>query len=468
MRHSLSNSVGPAPSLGLRDALNALRNARTTSRDMTERALERAERARRQFNTFAAIDWDHALRAAAESDQRYAAGKPRLLEGVPIAVKDLIDTKGIETRYGSRAYVGHVPRSDADIVRLLVEKGAIVIGKSTTHEFAWGVTTSSTAFGDTLNPLDTHRIPGGSSGGAAAAIAAGVVAAGLGTDTGGSVRIPAALCGVVGYKPTSGLLSTRGIFPLAPTFDHPGLLGRRVDDVLLLAQACDIEVCESDAWLSSGLGVIDHVPPVPLSPEVAVAFELAVARLGAVFSTQRLDAVDHFAGVYGAFADIVLVEGSVEHLRRHTPSRISASYEQETQERLAAARDKTVRDYADAQLLRHDFVERLHSMLSTLDFLILPTCPCLAPLTGVDAVSSGAWTGSVRQALMNYTAPFNVAGFPAISIPIALPGATLTAGLQIVARPGDDGALLRVASEIERLLGDMRDAQKAVTVQRPA
>jgi len=241
-----SSSEAPrAP--GLRQALDDLATRRMTAIALTEQALESAEACKRTVNAFSVIDWDRALKAAAQSDLRYAQGSQRPLEGLPIGVKDLIDTKDVETRYGSAAYLGHVPAADADIVKSLVEQGAILIGKTTTHEFAWGVTTASSVYGDTLNPLDRTRIPGGSSGGAAAAIAYGAVAAGLGTDTGGSVRIPAALCGVVGFKPTLGALSTRGVFPLAPTLDHPGLLGESVDDVVVLSGAFDIEVPENDA-----------------------------------------------------------------------------------------------------------------------------------------------------------------------------------------------------------------------------
>jgi hypothetical protein len=184
--HQPSSVIPRAP--GLRRALEALATRRITVSGLIEQALDAAEASKRDLHAFAAIDWDGALSAAAESERRYAQGRQRPLEGLAIGVKDLIDTRGIETSYGSAAYLGHLPTFDADIVRALIERGAIPIGKTTTHEFAWGVTTASATFGDALNPLDRTRIPGGSSGGAAAAIAYGAVAAGLGTDTGGSVR----------------------------------------------------------------------------------------------------------------------------------------------------------------------------------------------------------------------------------------------------------------------------------------
>jgi len=438
--------------MGLRQTLQALAARRTTATALTKQALDRAEACKKTLNAFSAIDWDRALKAAADSDRHYADGRQRSLEGLSIGVKDLIDTKGIETRYGSQAYVGHVPACDADIVKQLTERGAIVLGKTTTHEFAWGVTTASPAFGDTLNPLDRTRTPGGSSGGAAAAIGYGAVAAGLGTDTGGSVRIPAALCGVVGFKPTLGALSTRGVFPLAPSLDHPGILGDRVDDIVVLADAFHIEVPDSDAWVSARLGVIREISPVPLSAEVGSAFDEAVARLAKAFSIETIGASGLFEDIYAVFAKLVLTEGSIEHFRRNDWDRILTHYGAETVGRLELAKGVVLGDYAQAQQKRREFAARLREAMSTVDYLVLPTCPCVAPHLDEIDIQVGDWIGTVREALMTYTAPFNVAGFPAISIPLASPDRALPAALQIVARPGDDGALLQIAQQIELLL----------------
>ncbi|QOF80382.1 amidase [Variovorax sp. 38R] len=437
---------------GARLALEALAARRITTVALVAQALDAAQASKRELRAFAAIDREGALAAAAQSDARYAQGRPRPLEGLPIGIKDLIDTHGIETSYGSAAWLGHVPTADADVVRALVERGAIPIGKTATHEFAWGVTTASASFGDTLNPWDRTRIPGGSSGGAAAAIACGAVAAGLGTDTGGSVRIPAALCGVVGFKPTFGALPTRGIFPLAPTLDHPGILGARVDDVALLASAFGIDTSHRAASAPLRLGVVREVAPVPLGADVADAFDAAVARLGQAFACTPLDAPELLDGVFEAFAHIVLTEGGVEHFRRYDAERIAAHYGRETIERLERARTLTLGDYARAQQTRRDFTARLHRAMSVLDYLVLPTCPCTAPRVGQASIDIGLWSGTVREALMTYTAPFNVAGFPALSIPLPARDARLPIGLQIVAKPGHDGALLHIAQQIERLL----------------
>jgi len=449
-----SDSSAPAlpAAASLRRIRQALASREITAPELIKRQLEAAESSRRAVKAFSAINCGHALKAATESEQRYRNGTARLLEGLPIAIKDLIDTKDLDTCYGSAAYLGHRPAADADIVRALLDQGAIIIGKTATHEFAWGVTTASVSFGDTRNPLDPSRIPGGSSGGAAAAIAHGAVAAGVGTDTGGSVRIPAALCGVVGFKPTIRLLPTGGVFPLSATCDHVGLLGRQVDDVVCLSRALNVEIPESDAWLAARLGVVREIAPVPLADDVAAVFDHALQRLTQTFSCVNLNAPHLFDGVFNAFSAIVLIEGGIEHFRRNDWSRIATHYSPETIDRLRRAQAMDMRAYATAQQTRRRFIANLHEAMSAVDYLVLPTCPCTAPPLNASNIDIGGWTGTVREALMTYTAPFNIAGFPAISIPLPSGSQRLPASLQLVARPGNDGALLRIAQQIEAIV----------------
>ncbi|CAM4267476.1 Indoleacetamide hydrolase [Bordetella muralis] len=465
-----SSSVGKE-TLGLRRMHQALAAREITASVLIEQTLRAAEASQRAVNAFATIDRDGALAAASESDRRYGEGTARPLEGLPITVKDLIDTKNMDTCYGSQAYLGHRPATDADIVRSLLDCGAIIIGKTTTHEFAWGVTTASECFGDTRNPIDPTRIPGGSSGGAAAAIAYGAVTAGIGSDTGGSVRIPAALCGLVGFKPTLGALSTRGVFPLSPTCDHVGLMGREVDDVLYLSDVLNPQTPRSDAPLSARLGVVREIAPVSLATDVAIPFEAAVQRLERTFSCVELDSADLFHGAFDAFSSIVLIEGGVEHFRRHSWERIVASYSPETVDRLRRAQKTDMHAYVSAQQVKDRLITGLHEAMHSIDYVILPTCPCIAPALNTTSVNTGNWSGTVREALMTYTAPFNIAGFPAISIPIPVRNESLPASLQIVARPGNDRALLHIAQQIEAILrhGDTIERQSThSTTRRPA
>lgn len=418
-----------------------------------EVAIATARHCRAEIRAFAEIDGPGARLSAASSDRRYRNRTARALEGVPIGVKDLFDTAGLATRYGSPTYSENVPRVDAEMVRILKKKGAAIVGKTTTHEFAWGVTTASEHFGDTLNPWDHNRIPGGSSGGMAAAIAYGAVSAGLGTDTGGSVRIPAALCGVVGFKPSYGLLSTHGVFPLAPSLDHVGVMGRSVADMKVIAAALGIR--SNPSWTSRWrLGVLGTANDLPISADVQRSFERAVATLGSHHDVVEINDVPSFKRGFQAFAGIVLAEGGMVHFSRHDREHVRATYGAETASRLALAELTTIGTYADSQRTRREFVQQLDFAMSNVDFLLLPTCPCTAPRLGTDQITIGAWNGSIREALMIYTAPFNLAGMPALSLPMSPAAADgMPVGLQIVAGRGRDAALLTFASEVEAHLG---------------
>ncbi|MGK6310503.1 amidase [Variovorax sp. DT-64] len=444
----------PRAAPSLRQSLDDLTAGRMSASELVRDTLQRADDTQRRLNAFAIIPHEQATAAAAASDRRYAEGTQRPLEGLPIGVKDLIDTQGIETRYGSPAFIGNIPSADAAVVRTLVEQGAIVIGKTTTHEFAWGVTTASAAFGDTLHPLDARRIPGGSSGGAAVAIADGVMAAGLGTDTGGSVRIPAALCGVTGFKPSYGALPTQGIFPLAASLDHPGLLGASVGDVSVLAEALDIVGSgdAADEVDDARVGAICGIASLPPATDIACAFAVAADALASALHLEELNTEDLFSDSFHAFARIVLAEGGLVHFARRDPDWIAAHYGAETVERLSHAKATRVEDYALAQQARRKFAAGLERLMARHRFIVLPATPCTAPLIGDTRLTIGRWTGSVREALMTYTAPFNLAGCPAISIPLRRSVGALPVGLQVVGRPGDDAALLGIARRMEQLL----------------
>jgi aspartyl-tRNA(Asn)/glutamyl-tRNA(Gln) amidotransferase subunit A len=284
-------------------------------------------------------------------------------------------------------------------------------------------------------------------------IAYGAISAGLGTDTGGSVRIPAALCGVVGFKPTYGTLSTQGVFPLAPSLDHVGIMGRSVGDVRKIAGALGL-ASESRSEKRCRLGTIPNADDLPMSADVRQSFDLACATLKPQHDVAPVSGLPSFKQGFQAFAGIVLAEGGMVHFSRHDMEEIQASYGPEASERLAMAARSTIGSYADDQKARREFAGRLEIAMDDLDFLLLPTCPCTAPLRGTETVTIGSWKGSIREALMIYTAPFNLAGLPAVSLP-SFPGSTdgLPIGLQIVAGRGRDSELLAFAEEVEQLLG---------------
>ncbi len=440
--------------LSIAELLSDYADGRQLPSAVIEAALLSARNCHAEINAFSEIDGLGARLSAAVSDDRYRDRTARELEGIPVGVKDLFDTAGLATRYGSPAYSENIPSADAEVIHSLRKRGAAIVGKTTTHEFAWGVTTASEHFGDTLNPLDHSKIPGGSSGGMAAAIAYGTVSAGLGTDTGGSVRIPAALCGVVGFKPTYGLLSTQGVFPLAPSLDHVGIMGRSVSDVRVIASALGITGDNAARAAPYRLGVVGKANDLPISPDVQRSFELAIATLQPHYDVVEVNNIPSFKRGFEAFAGIVLAEGGMVHFSRHDRDYVQAFYGPETASRLAMAEQTMIGTYADSQRVRREFVQQLEKAMADLDFLLLPTCLCTAPTLGADRITVGSWSGSIREALMILTAPFNLAGTPALSLPMFPAVADgMPVGLQIVARRRRDGEVLAFASEVEARLG---------------
>lgn len=433
------------------ELLLSLREGWVTARYAAEMALERIRSCNEKINAFSSLS-NTALDEADASDVRLRSGRQRPLEGLPIAVKDMIDTREMETGYGSAAYLGHVPSRDAAVVERLRREGAVVIGKTTTHEFAWGVTTESAALGDTLNPFDGSRTPGGSSGGAAAAIAAGAVRVGLGTDTGGSVRIPASLCGTVGYKPSYGVIPVEGIFPLSPSLDHVGILGVTVEDVSIIAEACGIDLSGLLAGASPTFASAHEEAAVPAEYAVGLAFQAALDRVSSRYELLPARGGAVTSEAYEIFASTVRFEASAVHLMRHGVDFLRRYCSKETADRVVAAEGLTLSSYAAVQERRRIFNARLFGLFQDAEFLLLPTTPCIAPKRGTANLSINAWSGSVREALMAYTCAFNLSGCPAVSIPMQHPELAMPAGLQIVGRPCSDARLLRAAAALEKLL----------------
>ena len=243
----------------IREAAQALRERQVSSVELTTAALGRVERLDGKLRSFITVTADRALAQAAASDAALAAGKPRgLLEGIPIAVKDLFYTCGIRTTGGSALYADHVPQSSATVVERLDAAGAVMLGKLNQHELAYGITSANPHFGAVANPWNLEHSPGGSSGGSGAAVAAEIVYAAMGTDTGGSIRIPASFCGTVGLKPTYGRVSRHGVMPLGYSLDHMGPLARSVRDAAVVLNA--IAGPDPRDETSSRFPVVDYVP----------------------------------------------------------------------------------------------------------------------------------------------------------------------------------------------------------------
>jgi aspartyl-tRNA(Asn)/glutamyl-tRNA(Gln) amidotransferase subunit A len=444
------------------EAARALRERRVTSRELTRSALDRIGRVNPALNAFLSLLPERAAGRAAQADRELTSGVDRgPLHGIPIAIKDLFAVRGVRLTGGSRIH-DEVPACDAAVVEKLEAAGAIILGTLNLHELAYGVTSENPHFGAVCNPWNRNHSAGGSSGGSGAAVAAGMVFAALGTDTGGSIRIPAAFCGTVGFKPTYGLVSRFGTLPLGFSLDHVGPLARTVRDAAALLQA--IAGYDSRDPASVRSPAADYVPQMECS--------IRGLRLGVpeAYFFDRVDGEVALA-VRGAIARAASLGASILPVRlpdMHTVNTIgqvlllaeaAAVYEERLKDRdrfgsdvlalLDQGRLLPATDYINAQRLRRKGQIEFRSVWSEVDCLITPTSPIAAPRLGQKVVAVGGEDQEVRAAATRFTRCFNVLGLPAISMPCALTGAGLPIGLQIVARPLGDRLVLVVAATLE-------------------
>ena len=401
-------------------------------------------------NAFTAVLEASALEEAREADARIASGGWRgPLHGVPVAIKDLIDVAGTRTTSGS-AVPSVEARTDAPVVTRLREAGAIVIGKTNLHEFAYGTTSEETAFGPVRNPLDLSRSAGGSSGGSAAALAAGMCFGAVGTDTGGSIRIPSAACGTVGLKPTYNELPLTGIVPLSGSFDHVGPMARSVADAILLFQVMQ---GAQPGGLETGVGRLTFgIPYRYFCDRVDDDVASALARVRTALTEAGHVVVDveiaHAEWTPDVYLHVMLPEASWYHaslLERH-----ASSYSPGVRLRLEMGRYVRAEDYVRAGHLRAVLRESVNAALAGVDALLLPTLPMAAPVLGAQTVPVAGKQEPVRGAMLRLTQLFNVTGHPSIALPAGKGGDGMPRGLQLVGREAATTSLLRAALVVER------------------
>lgn len=425
----------------------------TTSADLVEASLAAIAGDGRRTNAFITIDAEGARAKARAADEERAAGIVRgPLHGMPISLKDLIDVRGVVTTAASRVLHDRVATSTAPAVSRLEAAGAIVIGRTNLHEFAFGTTSDASAFGAVHHPADPARSPGGSSGGSAAAVAAGMGLASIGTDTGGSVRVPAGVCAIVGLKPTFGEVPTDGVWPLSPSLDHVGPLAVSVQDAAWLYAVLAHrpiftvrDLAPDTIRLARLVGYFDV-----LEAGVRAVFEQALARLTAAGTTITAAELAGAERIGGHYVNVVLPEAADVHAA-FLDTR-PADYTPSVYERIRQGRTTLAADYLAAQAFRRQLSDAVDTTLEPVDALVLPTLPIEAPLIGAETtpLGSNGSTMTVRAAMLRHTQPFNMSGHPAITIPIPAPG--LPVGLQLVGRKGDTPRLLDVAAACERVL----------------
>jgi aspartyl-tRNA(Asn)/glutamyl-tRNA(Gln) amidotransferase subunit A len=357
------------------------------------------------------------------SDEGIFLARPeRPREGIPLAVKDLFDTAGLETTYGSTVFAGHVPEATAEAVVRLEAAGYTNVGKTNLHEFAYGVTSQNPHYGTVPNPAAPGRIAGGSSGGSAAALAAGLADAALGTDSGGSIRIPAACCSVVGLKPTYGLVSLDGCFPLAPTFDHAGPMARTVADCARMLEALVPAFTPAPTTTAVvGLAWSELAePPVPRGVEKAAQ---ALAARSVEFPFPE--------GIYPLFMR------EVADVHRDLVAEHAEDYGENVRHKVERCLRVGDAEVEAALRARESYRAAAEAAMEGIDLLLTPTLPILPPPADVEELE-------VRETLIRFTFPFNVLGWPALAVPVE------GASAQLVGRPGDDALVLAVGASLER------------------
>ena len=440
--------------ISIAEASDLLRRKKISPVELTTSCLARIEQFNPTINAFITVMHESALAQAREAEDEIAAGNWRgPLHGIPIGLKDLIDTAGVKTTCASALFADRVPTEDAEIVRRLRDAGAVLIGKQNMQEFAWGGTSTSSYFGPVHNPWDVDRIAGGSSGGSAAAVASGMCFGAIGTDTGGSVREPAAFCGIVGLKPTYGRVSTRGVFPLSPSLDHVGTLCRTVTDTALMLEAIagydELDPTSVNLPVDSytnalnlkpkpRIGIVRHPFFDDLDTDIERVMAEALKQLSSLCSDVL--AID----LPPTPAAVQAPEVYAVHSKYFTTS--PELYGRWMRERLEQATAINTVAYIEARQELDRVRRSVGDVFGKVDLLVTPTT-LVPPITISEALNMSP-TPAGEVWLWN-TRPFNAYGWPTISIPCGFTQAGLPIGLQVSGPNFSEGSLLSFAHTLE-------------------
>jgi len=453
------------------------RKRRLSPVELTKLMLARIEQLNPKLNAYITVTAELALAQAKKAEAELFA--PRVsqrrrdrgpLHGIPVTLKDNIHVAGVRTTAGSQILTNLVPNCDATVWAKLKEAGAILLGKTNMHEFAYGVTSNNAHFGAVHNPWDLARIPGGSSGGSAAAVAAGLCLASIGTDTGGSIRIPAALCGIVGFKPMRGQISEDGVIPLSSTLDCTGPLARSVrDTAILLHFAGQPGLLRQGPWSAKkilrpvrkfALGLPQEFFFDVLSPEVRALFDNALGQMetrGARIKKVSIPLLDE---TEEAGNQIAWAEATHYHQNSGFYPARSREYGEDVRMRLELGAKVAATDYLKALQQRVRFIQQLAARMleANVDALVVPTTPIEAPLIGQEKNIIGDHEYPTRALLLRLNRPANLANAPAITIPCGFTKSGLPVGLQLIGRHSGQLKLLTIAQACERVFRSDRRA----------
>jgi aspartyl-tRNA(Asn)/glutamyl-tRNA(Gln) amidotransferase subunit A len=441
-----------------------MRRGKVSPVELAKSALARIAKLNPRLNAFITVTAERALRDARAAEREMWRGKFRgLLQGIPVTLKDNIWTKGVRTTAGSKILRDFVPIADAEVAKKVANAGAVLLGKTNLHEFAYGITTENPHYGPARNPWDAERIPGGSSGGSAAALAAGIGFASVGTDTGGSIRIPAALCGVVGLKPTFGLVSCDGIVPLAVTLDHAGPLARTVADAAIMLDAIGEREMPAQSFYrasgdrrkkQSGAKLRLGWPPQyffeRVDEEVKSALEKAAKQFEKLGARVEEVSLPHIQDSVEPSTQIALAEALEYHESQGYYPAHASDYGGDVRKRLELGNAVRAVDYLKAQQMRERVREDFRKAFERVDAILAPAAPIAAPRIGQESVDIGGRTESVRGALVRMNRPANFTGFPVIALPCGFTRGGLPIGMTLHGAEWSEAKLLRIALAYEQ------------------
>ena len=443
--------------LSIREAADLIRKKKVSPVDLTKACLARIDQANPSLNAFITITRESALQQAGVAESEVMHGNWRgPLHGVPIALKDLFDTAGVRTTAASGVFKDRIPTEDAEVVRRLKAAGAVLLGKTNMQEFAFGGTSIVSYFGPVHNPWEPNHIPGGSSGGSAAALAADLCYGALGSDTAGSVRLPASHCGIVGLKPTYGLVSIRGVIPLSWSLDHVGPMARTVTDTALLLQV--IAGYDAQETTSVQMNVPDYSKALgakgsslrigiprefffaDLDPEIDAATKEALSVLGKL--TAGIHDVPLAANTMETLRDVVRAAEAYAYHREYV-TKTPELYQPLTLKRISAGADVTTPAYIQGRRDLAQVRRTSEKWFESVDVLVTPTLPIPPPLI------SDPHADDILPAVRN-TSPFDVNGWPAISLPCGFTSQGLPMGLQIIGPNGGEPVIFQLAHAYEQ------------------
>jgi aspartyl-tRNA(Asn)/glutamyl-tRNA(Gln) amidotransferase subunit A len=436
--------------------------------ELTTLMLSRIERLNPKLNAYITVTAELALAQAKKAESELFAPLGRKgyhdrgpLHGIPISFKDNIYTQGIRTTAGSKILKDFMPQHDAKVVTLLKEAGAVILGKTNMHEFAYGVTSNNPHYGPVRNPWDLARIPGGSSGGSAAGVAAGLCFGSIGTDTGGSIRIPSALCGVVGVKPTFARVSVRDVIPLSPHLDCVGPLARTCADAATLLDPIFVSAKGEPSLHTAAkpsrvrhrfrLGLPKGFFSDVISPEVEFTFDRALDLLRKSGINLKEVSIPLLFETEDAGNQIAWAEATHYHQQAGWFPARAGEYGEDVRTRLEVGAKVPATSYLQAMEIRYSFIEQFHAAMASanVDALVVPTTPIPAPLIGEETAAVSGANHPTRSLLLRLNRPANLAGLPAVSIPCGFTPEGLPVGLQLIGAVTDEHLLLRIARIFE-------------------